>query len=163
MNFKIEKLIHNSSFAGSEPWELYRFLPLIKDYQFFYLQRHMGDQKILAHFGEIICDSKKGFLLGCLDQNGQPVGFATVYFMPSSLSCSSYATMNDLFVSGDCRGKGVAKQLMKAVAIELDMHGYKSFDWMTQESNHTSQALYDSVTKLKQNWVYYSARVGDFL
>ena len=154
--FRITRLSLPS--GESEPTSLRELVPLIQEYQQFYLKRNQEAEKVFSFFSEVVRDPAKGFMIGAWDADGNPAGFSTVYLMPSSLSCAIYACMNDLYVRDQFRGRRLGKKIMAKVSDELLNQGIKSFDWMTQKSNQSSQKLYDSLGAVKEDWAYYSIR-----
>ena len=55
--------------------------------------------------------------------------------------------LQDLFVSPDVRGKGVARMLIEAVYAAADTAGAGRVYWLTQENNYAARMLYDKVAK----------------
>ncbi|MEV5571040.1 GNAT family N-acetyltransferase [Spirillospora sp. NPDC052269] len=55
--------------------------------------------------------------------------------------------LQDLFVDGDVRGRGVARGLIEAVADAARERGMSRLYWTTQEHNETARALYDKVAR----------------
>lgn len=137
---------------------LQEIVHLIQKYQYFYLNRHQEKEKIVLHFEQFLQKKMQGFQLGVFDGHAEAIGFCTVYYLPSSLSCQNYAYMSDLFVSSDYRGQGVGKILIQKALEKAKREGYGSIDWITKEDNVTAQNLYDGLGADKSLWYYYSLK-----
>jgi GNAT superfamily N-acetyltransferase len=57
--------------------------------------------------------------------------------------------LQDLFTDTTCRGQGVARALIDAVAAQACQRQSQRLYWTTQEHNHTARALYDKVAVYK--------------
>ena len=55
--------------------------------------------------------------------------------------------LQDLFTAPEARGKGVARALIEAIAVEARTHGAARYYWLTQDHNATARALYDRVAR----------------
>jgi GNAT superfamily N-acetyltransferase len=53
--------------------------------------------------------------------------------------------LQDLFTDAACRGQGVARALIEAVAAQARQRQSQRLYWLTQDHNHTARALYDKV------------------
>ena len=78
--------------------------------------------------------------------DGQLVGI-THYLFHTSIWMKQVCYLQDLFVDPEVRGKGVARALIEAVAVESRKHTAARLYWMTQEHNTTARTLYDKVAK----------------
>lgn len=137
--------------------QLDQIISLIQGYQHFYLNKCLDRELILNHFGQLLWPSEKGFLLIC-ELSELPVGFCTVYFLPSSLSCRNYACFNDLFVSTQVRGQGIGRALIQRASKESKLLGFNTIEWITKHDNSLAQKLYDSLAANKSHWCYYSMK-----
>lgn len=138
--------------------ELEQIVELIQGYQNFYLDKFLDKKSILEHFRQLISPSEKGFLLAARDQGKPPVGFCTVYFLPSSLSCRNYACFNDLYVSNEVRGQGIGRSLIQTASEVGKEFGFDTIEWITKKDNLAAQKLYDKLTSNKSLWYYYSLK-----
>ena len=69
--------------------------------------------------------------------------------------------MNDLFVSEDARGGGLADALIEACAEQCRRRGVTELDWQTANDNHRAQAVYDRIGAVKsERWLDYSLAVS---
>ncbi|MGE0526333.1 MAG: N-acetyltransferase family protein [Bdellovibrionales bacterium] len=138
--------------------ELDRLAVLIQSYQRFYLDRCCDAREIRSHFSQLVPPSEKGFLLAAWESDSRPLGFCTVYILPSSLSCKTYPCLNDLFVEEDLRGSGIGRTLMLSASAECRRRGFGAMEWITKHDNLTSQKLYDTLTENRSLWYYYSMK-----
>jgi GNAT superfamily N-acetyltransferase len=76
--------------------------------------------------------------------DGRLVGIAH-YLFHGSAWARSVCYLQDLFVSPDSRGRGVARALIEAVADAARAEGAERYYWLTQEQNGVARALYDRV------------------
>lgn len=134
---------------------LEKILPLIAAYQVFY-QQEPDDARNRAFFGRFTGDNPQGIQFAALDAGGSPLGFATLYFLPSSLSGEDYCYLSDIFTVPQARGRGVARQLLATCSEHARGRGFTSVDWLTARSNATAQRLYDKLPAHRSEWFYYS-------
>jgi ribosomal protein S18 acetylase RimI-like enzyme len=121
-------------------------LPLIAAYQRFYKAEPNLDNN-RAFFSQFLDDHSRGILFIMIDENGQAIGFSTLYFSFSSVSASGLCVLNDLYVIPD-----VSFSSIRSVGNKLVLHsfnyaiqnGYHKVCGTTDESNHTAQRLYNS-------------------
>ena len=140
--------------------DLPELLPLMRGYCDFY-EVDPSDEALLAMSRELIADpAKEGVQLIARDGSGHAVGFATIFWTWTTLSASRLAVMNDLFVSADARGGGVADALIAACAERAREHSATSLDWQTAHDNHRAQKVYDRVGAQRDDrWLDYSLDV----
>jgi GNAT superfamily N-acetyltransferase len=134
-------------------------LPLMRGYRDFY-EADTPDEALLALSRALLADpANEGVQLIARDDAGRAVGFATIYWTWQTLSASRLAVMNDLFVSADARGSGLADALIAACADEARRKGATSLGWQTAKDNHRAQKLYDRIGAKRSEWVDYSLPV----
>ena len=75
------------------------------------------------------------------------VGFVLFIFHRSTWSERDSCYLQDLFVSPNCRSKGIGKQLIEAVYAEAKKKDCAKVYWLTHESNSTARILYDHVAE----------------
>ncbi len=75
------------------------------------------------------------------------VGFVHFIFHRSTWSERDSCYLQDLFVSPNCRSKGIGKQLIEAVYTEAENKDCAKVYWLTHESNSTARVLYDHVAE----------------
>ena len=134
--------------------ELEAILPLIAAYQVFYHQEP-DTARNRAFFGRFAGGTAQGIQFAAFDEAGAALGFATFYFLPSSLSGSDYCYMSDVFTVAAARGRGVARALIAHGAAYARERGFDTVEWLTARSNATAQRLYDKLPTSKSEWYYY--------
>ena len=78
--------------------------------------------------------------------DGRLVGI-THYYFHTSVWTADVCYLADLFTDETLRGKGVARALIEAVAVEAKKRGSARLYWQTRESNTRARALYDKVAR----------------
>jgi GNAT superfamily N-acetyltransferase len=134
---------------------LNQVLPLIKKYQAFY-RAYPNAGKTKKFFLQLILNRGKGILLAVFNAEGLALGFATLYFLPSSLSAQTTCVLNDLYTIPTQRRKGAAKALLHACRQYALAKGFKQLEWHTQASNKTAQKLYARMPAARSGWYHYS-------
>lgn len=76
--------------------------------------------------------------------DGQLVGI-THFLFHASAWASSVCYLQDLYTLPSFRGRGIARALIEAVAAEARAQGAARCYWLTQNSNATARALYDTL------------------
>jgi GNAT superfamily N-acetyltransferase len=134
-------------------------LPLMRGYCDFY-EVSPSDDDLLALSRALIADpEREGLQLIARDPGGRAVGFATVYWTWQTLSASRLGVMNDLFVSADARGGGLADRLIAACRERCAEHGARELAWQTAKDNQRAQAVYERVGGRRSEWLDYSLAV----
>ncbi|MCX6386857.1 MAG: GNAT family N-acetyltransferase [Solirubrobacterales bacterium] len=140
--------------------DLEELLPLMRGYCDFY-KVAPSDQALIALSRALLADPQhEGVQLIARADTGQAVGFATVYWTWHTLNPGRLAVMNDLFVSKQARGTGVADALILACADEARRHGALSLDWQTAKDNARAQKVYERVGAERSEWLDYSLALG---
>jgi GNAT superfamily N-acetyltransferase len=136
-------------------------LRLMRGYCDFY-EVAPADEALLAMSRVLIEDpERQGLQLIARDDDGQAVGFATIFWTWSTLSADRLGVMNDLFVSQDARGGGVADALIAACADQCRDRGVPELAWQTAKTNARAQAVYERVGATRDDrWLDYSLSVA---
>jgi GNAT superfamily N-acetyltransferase len=137
-----------------------RVLPLIAGYQRFY-KAEPDAARNRAHFGRLLDDHAAGIQFVALDDAGQALGFATLYFPLGSVTPGVACLMNDLFVVPEARGQGIGRALILHCLSYAKAHGFPKIHWQTALDNHTAQRLYDSLPTTRSGWYTYRLEVGE--
>ncbi len=136
--------------------DLKALLGLLRGYCDFY-EVSPADEALLAVSRALIADpAREGIQLIARDDAGTAVGFATIYWTWQTLDAARLAVMNDLFVTQQARGSGVAAQLIEACAQQAREHGAASLGWQTAPDNERAQKLYDRIGAKRSSWLDYS-------
>ena len=140
--------------------DLEELLPLMRGYCDFY-GVDPSDGALLALSRALIADpEREGVQFLARAGDGQAVGFATVFWLWSTLSASRIGLMNDLFVAREARGSGVAEALIEACREACAGHGATQLTWQTAKDNHRAQAVYERVGGVRSEWLDYSLAVA---
>ena len=143
---------------AAEP-DLPDLLALMRGYCDFY-EVAPSDESLLAMSRVLIADpEREGVQLIARNASGTAIGFATVFWTWSTLSATRIGVMNDLFVTPEARGSGIAAKLIEASREQCATRGATSLGWQTAKDNHRAQALYDRVGGKRSEWLDYSLRV----
>jgi GNAT superfamily N-acetyltransferase len=140
--------------------DLPELLALMRGYCDFY-EVSPSDDALLAVSRALLEDPQNsGLQLIARDDDGQAVGFATVYWTFSTTQAQRIGVMNDLFVIPASRGTGLADALIGECAERCRAAGAPSLEWQTALDNHRAQAVYERVGGQRSQWLDYSLPVG---
>ena len=136
-------------------------LPLMRGYCDFY-EVDPADDALFAMSRVLIDDpERQGVQLIARDDDGRAVGFATIFWTWSTLSANRLGVMNDLFVSSDARGGGVADALIAACADQCRERDVPELAWQTAKTNERARAVYERVGATRdERWLDYSLSVA---
>jgi GNAT superfamily N-acetyltransferase len=131
-------------------------LPLMRGYSDFY-EVNPSDEALLALSRALIAEPEcEGLQLIARDgDSGQPLGFATVYWLWSTSRAARIGVMNDLFTAEAARRRGVGEALIQACLVAVRERGAVALEWQTATDNHTAQALYERVGGIREQWYDY--------
>lgn len=136
--------------------DLEALLPLMRGYCDFY-EVTPTDEALLELSRALLADpEREGLQLIARADDGEAVGFATIYWTWQTLDAARLAVMNDLFVSEAARGSGLADALILACADEARSHGALSLGWQTAKDNTRAQKVYERVGAQRSEWLDYS-------
>lgn len=93
------------------------------------------------------------------DLEGRLIGLAHFLFHRSTISIAPTCYLQDLFTSKEARGRGVATELIEAVAKEARARGCARVYWQTHETNIRARALYDRIAELS-GFIVYRKTIG---
>lgn len=88
------------------------------------------------------------------ETNGRLIGLSHYLYHRSTITVEPSCYLQDLFVSQECRGSGVARKLIEAVYNVAKENGCSRVYWQTQETNHTARRLYDKLAERSGFIVY---------
>jgi GNAT superfamily N-acetyltransferase len=77
--------------------------------------------------------------------DGTLVGIVHYLFHRSTWTIGNYCYLQDLFTAPEARGQGAGRALIEAVYDRAKVAGASRVYWLTQETNATARALYDTV------------------
>ena len=87
------------------------------------------------------------------------IGFAVMDWKWASTAGARVGHLEDLFVSEDARGKGVADALIVRCAERCRELGIKRLGWITATDNHRAQKVYDRSGATPTTWLEYELDV----
>jgi GNAT superfamily N-acetyltransferase len=134
---------------------LRELLPLISEYQRFYQVENMSDAKNEAFFSQFGETNSQGCQFLFRD-NGEILGFATIYFTFSSTLAEKVAQLNDLYTVPHARNRGIGRALIDHCRDYALQHGAIRLQWLTAKSNAEAQYLYDRMNTSKSDWCFYA-------
>jgi GNAT superfamily N-acetyltransferase len=141
--------------------DLVELLPLMRAYCDFY-EVDPSDEALLEMSRTLIADpQREGVQLIARNADGAAVGFATVFWSWSTTRAARIGVMNDLYVTADARGQGVAEALIEACRDRAHQRGAASIGWQTATDNFRAQAVYERVGAIREEWVDYSLPAAD--
>ena len=141
------------SVVGEE--DLEELLPLVRGYADFY-EVSPADEQLLSLSRALIADpAREGLQLIARDNTGHAIGFATVFWLWSTLSASRVGLMNDLFVAPEGRGSGAAEALIERCRAACLERGATRLTWQTAKDNARAQAVYDRIGGTREEWLDY--------
>ena len=130
-------------------------LPLIRAYQEFYKILEISDDRNSEFFSQFSESSSSGCQFA-YREDGDIVGFATIYFSFTTLITAKVAVLNDLYTLPSCRGKGIGRQLVEHCHSYAAEKGAARLQWVTAPDNEQAQKLYDSLNTGKSMWHFYT-------
>ena len=131
-------------------------LPLVRGYCDFY-DVAPSDDALLGLSRTLIADPEREGVqfVARSGEDGAAVGFATVFWLWSTLSAGRIGLMNDLFVAPEARGSGTAEALIERCRAACRERGATRLTWQTAKDNLRGQAVYDRVGGTREEWLDY--------
>jgi len=139
--------------------DLDQLLPLMRAYCNFYEVSPPDEALLDLSRAQIADPEREGIQLLARSDDGEAVGFATIYWCWSTLIAGRIGVMNDLFVAPAARGTGAADGLIAACVDECRRHGAAELTWQTARDNERAQRVYERVGATRAEWVDYSLDV----
>jgi len=139
--------------VGAE--DLDELLPLMRGYADFYEVAPTDEQLLSLSRALIASPEHDGVQFIARDRAGHAIGFATVFWLWSTLSASRVGLMNDLFVAPEARGSGAAEALIARCRAACRERGAARLTWQTAKDNARAQAVYDRVGGHREEWLDY--------
>lgn len=140
--------------------DLTDLVPLMQQYCAFY--ETAPSAAALTRLAEALLAAPdcEGVQLLARRDDGQAVGFATMYWSWDTTEAIPTAIMHDLYVAGGGRRQGLGRALIDACAELAAGRGKRRLDWQTAPGNATAQRVYDATTAERSAWVCYALPVG---
>ncbi len=89
------------------------------------------------------------------ETNGVITGFTHFLSHRKMWDVANAIYLQDLFVASSARGQGIARALIEEVYAIGDAEGTPKVYWLTQENNHTAQALYNRLAQ-RSEFIHYT-------
>jgi GNAT superfamily N-acetyltransferase len=137
--------------------DFFNWLPLFADYGEFY-GTPVPDEKALLVWSWITEETHGLSALVAQDEDGTLVGLAHYRTFARPLAGGTGIHIDDLFVSPDARGNGIATALIERVTEIARAQRSGIVRWVTAPDNDEAQVLYDKVAE-RTNWVTYDLAV----
>jgi GNAT superfamily N-acetyltransferase len=136
--------------------DLAELLPMMRAYCAFY-EAAPGADRLEELARALIADPRhEGKQLIARGDDGEPLGFATLFWSWQTLDASRVGVMNDLFVVPSGRRRGVGRALIEECRARCREHGAAELVWETALDNETAQGLYESVGARDSRWISYA-------
>jgi GNAT superfamily N-acetyltransferase len=141
--------------VGAE--DLAELMPLVRAYLDFY-EVSPSDESMLALSRALIADPQlEGVQFIARDDDGRPIGFASLFWTWATTRGGRLGVMNDLFVAPEARGSGAAEALIEACRARCAERGAVALEWQTAADNQRAQALYDRIGGQRSDrWLDYT-------
>lgn len=129
---------------------------LYQGYAEFYKVTQTPDMRKIV-WSWLLDDTKESRGLLAVSPDGKVLGLTHFRPFARPLSATTGCFLDDLFVSPDARGLGVADALIEAVRGVAAENGWSVVRWITAENNYRGRGVYDRVAS-KTNWVTYDIK-----
>ena len=113
------------------------------------------DARLLGIARMLIAQPQDGVQFIARGDDGEALGFATVYMTWETLDAGRLAVMNDLFVSPAARGRGLGAALIEECVRFARERNAGKLAWQTAPTNAAAQRLYEHVGAVREQWVDY--------
>jgi ribosomal protein S18 acetylase RimI-like enzyme len=133
--------------------EVDELLPLMRAYCDFY-EFDPPDKGLRELLATLIRDPQEGAVF-IARADGVAVGLATMDWRWSASRGARMGHLEDLFVSPEARGGGIADALIGACAELCRERGAPALDWLTRPDNERAQAVYRRVGAQGESWLEY--------
>jgi ribosomal protein S18 acetylase RimI-like enzyme len=139
--------------------DLEDLLALMRAYCDFY-DTTPSDGSLLELSRTVLADpALEGVQVLARDGAGSAVGFASVFWSWDTTEATRIGIMNDLYVSPQARGSGLAERLIDACAEHTAARGASRLEWQTSPDNLRAQAVYDRIGGVREPWLAYTLPV----
>ncbi|MEH7112898.1 GNAT family N-acetyltransferase [Neobacillus niacini] len=123
----------------------------------FYNQPEPEENKLKGLINYLLENPSSG-LQFVAEEDGEIIGFATLYFTFSTLKVKRQAILNDLFVVPNARGKKVGEKLFQTSLDYIRKNDFISMTWETAKDNFVAQSLYKKMGGELSEWLFYEIR-----
>ncbi len=139
--------------------DLNDLLPLMRAYCDFYEVDPSDDALESLSLALIENPTAEGVQFIGRNDDGDAIGFATVFWSWATTSGGRQAIMHDLFVTEAARGTGIARSLIDRCVEAAAERGCVGLIWQTALDNDRAQKLYDRTGAEKSTWHEYGIEI----
>lgn len=133
-----------------------QWLPLWEGYNSFY--GRSGETALPLHITQMtwsrFFDAYEPVHALIAESEGKLLGLVHYIFHRTTIAIGPNCYLQDLFITDEARGKGVARVLINSVHEEAKLAGAARLYWQTHETNTTAMQLYDKVAERSGFIVY---------
>ncbi|WP_296282151.1 GNAT family N-acetyltransferase [uncultured Acinetobacter sp.] len=129
-----------------------QWLPLWQGYLTFY-KSQLSDEQIRLTWKRITNPEQADMFGYAIQIDGNAVGFVHLISHMSMWTNLPYCYLQDLYVDEAFRNQGLARKLIEH-CYQVCTGKFDRVYWLTQESNHTAQQLYDRIAS-KTGFIQY--------
>lgn len=122
-----------------------RWLPIWKGYQRFY-EVDIPESVTLKTWARFL-DPVEPMDAALAMVGDRALGLVHSIYHRSTWTTGDYCYLQDLFVTGDARGRGVGRALIEHVYADARCRGMSRVHWLTHESNLSAMQLYERVAE----------------
>jgi GNAT superfamily N-acetyltransferase len=101
-------------------------------------------EEVTAFTWARILDAGSRVSMRLAEEDGTVLGFAIHHYHDSTWDIAPQGYLEDLFVDGDTRGKGVGRALIDDLVTIAKRNGWRGIYWHTHRDNARARKLYDS-------------------
>ncbi|WP_041580340.1 GNAT family N-acetyltransferase [Bacillus sp. 1NLA3E] len=135
--------------------EVSKLYKLMKQYIVdFYKQPEPKENELIGLINYLLKNPSSG-LQFVAEENGELLGFTTLYFTFSTLKVKKQAILNDLYVVPYARGKKVGEKLFQTSLDYIRENDFSSMTWETATDNVVAQSLYNKMGGELSEWLFY--------
>jgi GNAT superfamily N-acetyltransferase len=147
------------SIATVKEGDLEDLLGLMRAYCDFY-ETAPGDEALLGLSHSLLDEPQlEGVQLIARDERGAPIGFATLFWSWDTTEAGRIGIMNDLYVTPQARGSGLAERLIEACVERCRGRGAIRLEWQTAPENLRAQSVYDRIGAVREPWIVYGVAI----
>jgi ribosomal protein S18 acetylase RimI-like enzyme len=121
----------------------------------FYQRPEPNEEDLKGLIKHLIDHPSAGLQFVAEKEDGELIGFATLYFTFSTLQVKKAAILNDLFITESGRGQKVGEKLFTHCLSYIREKQYAYMTWETAKDNYTAQSLYNKMGGKTSDWLVY--------
>ncbi|NEW06747.1 GNAT family N-acetyltransferase [Paenibacillus sp. SYP-B3998] len=140
---------------NAELKDLHRLTELMYEYIVGFYKKPKPNSENLHNLIQTLFEKQIGIQF-VVEQDGDLVGFATLYFTFSTMKANKITIMNDLFLLEPYRNTEAETQLFLTCQTYSQDHGYAYMSWITAIENKRAQHFFEEMGSVQGNWVNYS-------